>query len=182
MNVQNQTYVTIDVEKLWKSIKACGISAGNLATMVLNRDKSYLTTVKTRGTMIEQDLIKLCAFLSIKVEDITIKPPVKEESEPILKNEKTTLNTAPQLELLILGLNQIYEAQKLQNEAINNMLIEIKATSTKINRLENALGQIVTNSIQIKENTGDSRDLLRDIKSTGAIISGRLRDLIGKFK
>ena len=180
MNVKNKNYLTINTEKLFKAVKDSSISASKIATMVLNRDDSYLTTVKTRGTMIEEDLNKLCMFLSLRVEDVVVNEPEKKEEPKTVAPQSN--HSVAQLETLIVGLNTMYEAQKLQNECLNNILEQMKVTNTKINRLENALGQIVTNSIQIKENTGDSRDLLRDIKSTGAIISGRLRDLIGKFK
>lgn len=179
-NGAGAVYVPIKVDVLWSAIKGSGITAGNLATMVLNRDKSYLTTVKTRGTMVKEDLEKLCTFLSVNIDDVLIKEEKPVVKEPVKPASNQSANA--QLDMLIVGLNKMYEAQRLQNETLNNLLIEVKAGNAKTNRLENALGQIIPNLIQIKTTVDNSRDLIRDIKSTGATISGRLRDLIGKFK
>ena len=90
------------------------------------------------------------------------------------------MQNIPQLDTLILGLNQLYEMQKLQNEGVNNLLEQIKITNTKINRLENALGQIVNHSIAIKDPLTNQHNSIRDIKSSTATINGRVRDILNQ--
>ena len=71
----------------------------------------------------------------------------------------------------------MYENQKKMVELMEQMLVEIKALSVKQNRLENALGQIVQNSLIIKDTTDKLHDDNSNIRSTLNLISGRAKDI-----
>lgn len=177
MNPANRNYVPINTEEFFKKIKASGISASKLSKGVLKRDESYLTTVKTRGTMFEEDFNALCDFLSINPEDVTVKA-----EREVTHNEPITPSKAVNLDALILGINQLYQIEKSNNELIKEVVEQIKISNTKQSRLENVVGQIHTNLIIVKNTLDKIEPTIRDTKSSVVTIAGRVRDMLQKFK
>ena len=174
--------VYFDTTAITEALKKTGLTKGKISTMLLGRDQSYLSNATINGKINADDLKKLCDFLSLDYDKTVV---VIEESKDAPKKESAIVdakNNSQQLDLLIVGINKMYETQKAQNELIGNLLVELKATNTKINRLENALGQIVSNAIEVKQNTQNELTAVKEIKSSCATISGRLRDMNSKFK
>lgn len=169
-----------DTTVVESAIKNCGITKQKLSVMVLGKDASYLSTALNTGKINTEVLKKLCAFLSLEFDTIVVVMEDKQTPQKEQKQPEVTVQNIPQLDTLILGLNQLYEMQKLQNEGINNLLEQIKITNTKINRLENALGQIVNHSIAIKDTLTNQYNSVRDIKSSTATINGRVRDILNQ--
>lgn len=169
-----------DTTAIKKVITDCGIPYNKISTMVLNKDASYLSNAISAGKMNTDCLKSLCAFLSLEYDDIVV---VIEPEKP-KKQEVTEVPTTniPQLDVLIVGLNQLYETQKLEAECLKNILEQTKITNTKINRLENALGQIVNHAIAIKDQQTNIHNNIRDIKSSTATISGRTKDIYNKVE
>lgn len=170
----SENVVKFNSEIMQKAIKDSGVTMSKLSKLVINRDQTYVSKALTDGKCNKDDLRKLCEFLDVKYDDI------------IMLDEATTVKPVignnANLDLLIAGLNRLCEIEKANGEKLDNILTEIKSTNTKTNRLENALGQVVGNVIEIKNTENANNGLLKDLKSTGAVISGRLRDMVGKFK
>lgn len=169
-----------DTTVVENAIKNCGITKQKLSTMVLGKDASYLSNAVNTGKINTELLKKLCEFLSLEFDKTVVVMEDKQTPQKEQKQPEVTVQNIPQLDTLILGLNQLYEIQKLQNEGINNLLEQIKITNTKINRLENALGQIVNHSIAIKDTLTNQYNNIRDIKSSTATINGRVRDILNQ--
>jgi hypothetical protein len=86
------------------------------------------------------------------------------------------------METLIVGVGTLYEEQKKTNDLIAQLLIEVKATNAKQNRLENALGQIVQNTIVAKDTASMMLKKETEIKDQMNLISGRTRDIVQAFQ
>ena len=170
-------YVNVNSEVIKTKIKACGITMDKLSTMVLGCDSSYVSKSLNAGRFHIDKLTKLCEFLNIDVDAIIIEVNVNRE---VVGTSESL--AAPQLETMIVGLNTIYETQRKMCEFMEQMLTEIKCTNAKQNRLENALGQIVQNTLILKETTNKISDKNNEIKSQMNLISGRTKDIVNVFQ
>ena len=166
--------VKFNSEIMQRAIKDSGITMNKLSRLVINRDPTYVSKAMNEGKCNKDDLKKLCEFLDVKYDEV-IMLDESTATKPVVGNDAN-------IDLLIAGLNRLCEIEKANGEKLDAVLTEIKATNTKTNRLENALGQVVGNVIEIKNTENANNGLLKDLKSTGAVISGRLRDMVGKFK
>lgn len=166
--------VRFNSEIMQKAVKDSGITMNKLSRLVINRDATYVSKALTDGKCNKDDLRKLCEFLDVNYDEV------------IMLDESTTVKPVvgndANIDLLIAGLNRLCEIEKANGEKLDNILTAIEATNAKTNRLENALGQIVGNVIEIKNTENANNGILKDLKSTGAVVSGRLRDMVGKFK
>lgn len=173
--------VNINASKIRGKIDSCGITMGNLSTMVLNCEGSYVSKSLNVGRFNIDKLTKLCEFLNLNVDDVIVQ--TVEEKKPEKPVEvKSDASISPQLETMIVGLNTIYETQRKMCELLEQVLTEIKCTNAKQNRLENALGQIVQNTIILKENTSKIVDTQNHLSSQANIVSGRTRDIVQAFQ
>lgn len=161
--------VKFDSDKVRKMIKEKDISQQTIAELVLNVTSSAFYNYLTRGEMEKEKLIKLCKLIGTSIDNVMIDAPKPEKIETT-ENGKT-------LETILLGLNQVFQMQKEYNETMKNLLIEIKALNTKQNRLENALGQIVVNTLGSRDNSEKMLGKMTDTNSTLNIISGRVKDM-----
>lgn len=178
MKTASGEVVRIDFEKLEnhiKEIEGSRFAGTRIAEFIMGYDKTYWTAMKKDKKCNIKGLDKLCAYYNLNKNDYIVIEEVKAESTP---EKKEVLN----IDTLIVGLNQIYEIEKQNSELMTEILEQLKIVNTKTNRLENALGQTVSNVIEIKNTTNNSNGLLKDLKSTGAVVSGRLRDMVAKFK
>ena len=176
--------INVDGRKLdydIKKIEGKNFKGTRISTFILKRDFSYYSKVVRTGVCNVDDFKTLCAYYELKEDDYIIK---KEEPKEITHNEETTKTPSQivNLDALIIGINNLYQIEKANNENIGELLRELKVTNTKINRLENVLGQLLTNSIPIKENSHKMVSALTDTRSTVATIQGRVKELLGKFK
>lgn len=176
--LKDDEYVKIDGKKVRDAIAKTGLSLDRISTVVLNRDQSYISKATNRNAIGIAELKKLCEFLALDYDSLVIQ---KEEPVTANQTKETNLSQAS-LETIIVGTNLMYENQKKMIEVMEQMLIEIKALNAKQNRLENALGQIVQNTVVLKENTTKSIEKANDLKSTVNIISGRVKDLTQTFQ
>lgn len=170
----SENVVKFNSEIMQKAVKDSGVTMSKLSKLVINRDQTYVSKALTDGKCNKDDLKKLCEFLDVKYDDVIMLDEAT-TTKPVIGNNAN-------LDLLIAGLNRLCEIEKANGEKLDNILTEIKSTNAKTNRLENALGQVVGNVIEIKNTENANNGLLKDLKSTGAVISGRLRDMVGKFK
>ena len=175
MRYKEGQYVNINSQMLSEAIKKSGVDQTKLSTMLLGRNNSYISQSIVRGTFDKVELQKLCTFLNIEYDLVVHVPEMLKHEETV--NPKENVPIVPQLETLICGTNLMYENQQKMLELMEQMLIEIKALSAKQNRLENALGQIVQNSIMIKDNANKSREESSAIKSALNLINGRVKDI-----
>lgn len=170
----NDSMVKFNSDAIQKAIKDSSIPMNKLSKLVINRDPTYVSKAVADGKCNKEDLKKLCEFLDVKYDEV------------IMLDEETTVKPKvgndTNVDMLIVGLNKLCEIEAKNAEKLDLILTELKATNTKSNRIENALGQIVGNVIEIKNTENANNGLLKDLKSTGAVLSGRLRDLLGKFK
>lgn len=177
MRVATGTIVNIDADKLETHIRAIEgdrFAGTRIAEFIMGYDKTYWTSMKRDKKCNVKALEKLCAYYNLNKEDylVTEKPeePKAVESKPV------------DIELLIAGLNKLYEVEKANGEKMDAIIEQLRISNTKSNRLENAVGQIVGNVIEIKNTENQNNGLIKDIKSSLAIVCGRLRDLLSKFK
>ena len=180
--INGKVMVGFDVKALKEAIDKINIAQGVVAKMVLGRDPSFISNSCTRGTMNKDDLKKLCEFLSLEYDKIIIKPEPKKE-EPKSEHPATSIAHGQAVDTLIIGLNSLYEIEKQNNKLMQDILKELQINNTKTNRLENALGQIVSHTLVIRDTMNNSVvSYLRDTKSGVAVITGRMKDLLNKFK
>lgn len=170
-----------DTTAVNEAIKKCNVPKGKLSKMVLGAADSYLSNALVEGKMNEELLKKLCAFLSLDfekvvvvIEDVPKKVPEQKEVAP------TPSANSQQLDILIVGLNQIYDMMKLQNECLTNILEQMKIANTRIKRMESTESEVIKNVILTKNVITDAHNSIRDIKSSTATINGRVRDLLNK--
>ena len=176
--METTKFVQFKGEELRSAIDKMGLTMNKVSTMILGLDQSYVSKACKQGSMNDIYLRKLCEFFSLDYDSIIIKPePPKLGLEPVMPQNPTT---AP-LETLIVGLNTVYEQHKETNEILKELLVEIKALNVKQNRLENALGQIVSNSIAMKEHIVEMKEQHNYLKSQANITNGRLKDLVNVF-
>ena len=167
-----------DSKAVETAIKKCGIPKGKLSTMVLGRDASYLSNATIQGKCNKEDLKKLCEFISLDYNAIVIV----DEPKPQPAEKRQSVGNDANIDLLIVGLKNLCEIEQANGAKLDAILTEIRGTNTKLNRIENAVGQAVSNVIEVKNTTNANNTILKDLKSTGAVISGRLRDMVAKFK
>lgn len=175
MRYKEGQYVSINAQMLSEAIKKSGVDQTKLSTMLLGKNNAYISQSITRGTFDKSELQKLCMFLNIDYDLVVVVPKMLKQETTV--NPKEDSLAIPQLETLICGTNFMYENQKKMLELMEQMLVEIKALSVKQNRLENALGQIVQNSLIIKDTTDKLHDDNSNIRSTLNLISGRAKDI-----
>lgn len=176
MEVTNsgKVMVAFDVATVKEAINKSGISQKVITKMVLNRDPSFLSNSYTRGTMNQPDLKKLCEFLSLDYS-VVATAEVSNDVKPSVHNQS--------VDTLIVGLNSIIELEKANNALLTELLQELKVSNTKASRFENIMGQVHSNILILKESMGkDVVPYLRDTKTATATISGRMKELLGKFK
>lgn len=179
--INGKVMVEFNVKMCKEAMDKINIAQGVVSKMVLGRDPSFISNSCARGTMNKDDLKKLCEFLSIEYNTI-IKPEPKKE-EPKSEHLATSIAHGQAVDTLIIGLNSLYELEKQNNKLMQDILKELQVNNTKTNRLENALGQIVSNTLVIRDTMNNSIvNYLRDTKSGVAVISGRTKELLGKFK
>ncbi|MBO5609122.1 MAG: hypothetical protein J5929_01940 [Eubacterium sp.] len=178
--------VKIDVEKLKTDLDKSGITANKLSTVVLNKSKSYLSLCFGKEYMYKDDLITLCDFLNMNPEDYIIQEIIKEPVEKTKLNESDASMEA--LNGIVKELDLILDEFRKNNEVLTGTLKALQDINEKVGKieqkqhsLENALGQIVSKNIQISEDINDSKEHLRSIKSSTAIISGRTKDIYDKL-
>jgi len=180
MGASGKEFVVPNGEKIWEGIKKSGITQDKLSVMVLGKNAAFISQSISRGTFDAEQLQKLCSFLGIDYEECILKEvPKKEES---VKKDEKLADATPHLETLIVGMNTMYEMQKEYNTTLKDLLVEIKALNAKQNRIENALGQLVQNSIITKENTNKICDSANSIRSQLNLANGRLKDLVDEVK
>lgn len=175
MRYKEGQYVNINSQMLSDAIKKSGLDQTRLSTMLLGKNNAYISQSIVRGTFDKDELQKLCTFLGIEYKLVVVTAEMLKQKEIV--NPKDNVPIVPQLETLICGTNLMYENQGKMIELMEQMLIEIKALNAKQNRLENALGQIVQNSIMVKDNTAKLHDDNSSIKSTLNLINGRVKDI-----
>ena len=171
-------FVQFNGEAVKLAIKKMGLTMDKLSTMVLGLDQSYVSKACIQGRIREEHLKKLCDFMSLDYDSVIIKP---EPPKPEPKAEPQVTPTSVSLETLVVGLNTVYEQHKETNGMLKELLVEIKALNVKQNRLENALGQIVSNSIAMKEHIVEMKEQNNYLKSQANITNGRLKDLVNVF-
>lgn len=149
-----------------KALEKTQVPGTTISKMVLGSNESYISSCLGTGKFNIQNLELLCSFLGIPASDVVLSDKYSNEN---IYDDKT--------DLLVVGLNRIYETIQKQSEVFDQLLIEIKALNVKQNRLENALGQIVINTLTDKELNAKIKDDQVDIISKLNVISGRLKDI-----
>lgn len=135
-------------EALKKAIDDSHIPMIKISTMILGMEQTYVSKSLRDGKISKDKLKKLCDFFGLTYEDMIITPiPKKEPEVKEIKAPSDVVN----LDALILGINQLYQIEKSNNELLSQLLEQMKVSNAKVNRLENVIGQIHTNVIQIKE-------------------------------
>lgn len=179
MRYSNDRYVEVDSAVINEAVRRSGLDKGKLSTMLLNKNQSYISQSLSRGSFNIVELKRLCEFLGIEVDSV-----IKKSEPPLVVPEKSaeTSDLGAKVETCIIGMGTLYEEQKKVTDLLSQMLVELKALNAKQNRLENALGQLVQNSIITKENVGKVLDVQNHLKSQANIISGRTRDLVQVFQ
>ena len=160
------------LDKHIKEIEGKNFKGVKISTFILGADQTYYSKSINSGTININQLDKLCAYYDLDKNDYIV---TTEEPKPVTID--STSNNG-QLDTIIVGLNVLYEAQKQNNELMSQMLEQLKIVNTRVNRLENAIGQIVSNSIQIKELGEEAYKETKEVKSSVAIINGRVRDIL----
>lgn len=164
--------MNINFEKLEKDVRSIEgerFAGTKISEFIMGCDKTYWNYMKSTGRCNKKCLEKLCSYYNLKVDEYTaVEKPV--EAKPT----STGLN----VDTLIVGVNQLYQIEKANNELMTQILEQLKISNTKVNRLENAIGQILANSIQIKESNDDILKENKEVKSSVAIINGRVRDIL----
>ena len=181
MGALDGKFVVPNADVIWSAIKKSGIPQDRLSVMVLGKNSAYISQALSRGTFERENLKKLCEFLGINYDDAVVKVSTKKEDVVVASNNNTEV-TIPHLETLIVGMNTMYEMQKEYSATMKDLLVEIRALNTKQNRIENALGQLVQNSIITKENTNKICDSTNAIRSQLNLANGRLKDLVDGVK
>ncbi len=173
--------VNINSELLREKIEKSGSSTTKLSSMLLDRGVNYINQCCFRGNMNETDLKKLCNFLDFNIEEIVIK-----EAPKVVNDKKPEINDKldDKLDLLVVGLNTLYETQTTTNKLLESMLVEFKGISTKLERIEKRVnsvdssnGQIVAKTMQNLEQIEEISKNIRETKSSIAIIKGRVTDI-----
>ena len=177
MRTPTGNVVNIDIDKLEahiRQIEGERFAGTRIAEFIMGYDKTYWTAMKKDKRCNIKALEKLCGYYNLNNSDylVTNEP----EEKPEVKNEPVNID------LLVVGINKLYEVEKANGEKLDAILEQLKIGNTKSNRLENALGQIASNAIEIKTTTNLNNGILKDIKSSLAVVCGRLRDLLSKFK
>ena len=92
-------------------------------------------------------------------------------------------------EQIIAGMNAIFqlqkqlvELQKQQTETLNKVLSSLQANTAKQKNLENALGQLVTQTLTMKEHLVEVKSQNEYVKGQLNITNGKLRDIHGLFQ
>lgn len=168
---QSEDVITINVEKLendLRQIEGERFAGTKIAEFIMGYDKTYWSYMRKEKRCNVKGLNKLCSYYNLQPDDYKA---VAESIKPAETPKAFNIDT------VVIGLNQLYQIEKENNELMKQILEQIKVQNTKTNRLENALGQIVGNVVEIKDTTNGNNTLLRDLKSTGAVVSGRLRDI-----
>lgn len=170
-------YVKFNGELVRSTIKKMGLTMDKISTMVLGTDQSYTSKACNTGRINDVYLRKLCEFLSLNYDTVLIADVLKESATKSVASNNPEV-AIPHLETLIVGMNTMYEIQKEYSATMKDLLVEIKALNAKQNRIENALGQLVQNSIITKENTNKICDSANSIRSQLNLANGRLKDLV----
>lgn len=185
METRKSITVRLDGKKLdavIRQIEGDNYKGIKISQFILHRDVSYYSKIIRNGVCNAEDFKTLCAYYELNEEDFIFNEPENNSNETTAKVKPIAPSSDKNVELLVVGLNKMYELEMNNQKLLNDLLTEIRATNVKMNRLENALGQIVSNSIEIKTTVSNDSGTIRDIKSGVAVTSGRLKDLLGKFK
>ena len=163
-----------DAEAVKQAIAKSGIPSTKLSSMVLSRDASYLSNAITNAKCNKEDLKKLCEFINLDYNAIVITDEPKEATQTVGNNSN--------LDLLIVGLNKLVEIEKANSSKYDAILEQIRVTNTKLERIEKTINQISGNVVEVKTVTNANNNVLKDVKSQGAVTNGRLRDMLAKMK
>lgn len=179
MRYDSDQFVEVDSAAINEALRRSGLDKAKLSTMLLNKHKAFISQSLGRGTFNIVELKRLCEFLGVEVDSV-----IKKSEPPLVVPEKSAEadDLGAKVETCIIGMGTLYEEQKKVTDLLSQMLVELKALNAKQNRLENALGQLVQNSIVTKENVGKVLDVQNHLKSQANIISGRTRDLVQVFQ
>lgn len=174
--------VKFDSKLLKEKIESNGIGPSKLSSLVLNRDPSYISQACLKESINVDDLKKLCKFFDLDYNSLVI------EDEPKLAPQKASskkeTDYGEKLDIMLVGVNTLYETNTTTNELLREFIKELRAISVKMDRIEkrvgsveNATGQLVAKSVSINENLEGVEKNIKDAKSSLAIINGRVTDI-----
>ena len=178
--------VRFNTDIVKRRLSESGNSSIKLSTMLLNKSSNYISGSLDRGRMGEEELKKLCKFIDVKYEDVVIIPSEEPVKEPEAKSSSGNAgyDYNDKIDLLTVGVNTLYETQSDTNALLKDLIQELRATNTKlermekrINSIETAAGQVVSKVIVANESHTEVSGHLREIKSTLAIVKGRTKDI-----
>lgn len=178
-------YVRINGEKIKAELKKRYVSMKSLSIFVLDQDPSTLRYQLTHGSMHEDKFKKLMEYLKIPEKKRNDFLDIEEVEVPVPKTEAHKESTNHEaLDLLVVGVNTLYETQTDGNKLLKDILQELKVSNQKleriekkVNTIENATGQILSKEIISNETSDDILKNLQDVKSTVNIIKGRTTDI-----
>ena len=171
-------YVSFEPEKIKVALKSCGVQITKVSALVLGKSPEYISKALSTGRMDTEALKKFCEFLSVKYDDIILTEPKAPKAKPaqVDDNLKTTLD------LLLVAMTDVSEQLKKQNELMEEIVTQVKASSVKANRFENAVGQTLSNTIAIKDTLTDIVKQGNERNSALNMVTGRLKDIYENTK
>ena len=174
--------VKFDSKLLKEKIESNGIGPSKLSSLVLNRAPSYISQACLKESINADDLKKLCKFFDLDYDSLIIKDEPKPAPQKVSSKKET--DYGDKLDIMLVGVNTLYETSTTTNELMRELIKELRAVSVKMDRIEkrvgsveNATGQLVAKSVSINEYFEGIEKNIRDAKSSLAIINGRVTDI-----
>lgn len=184
-------FIRINSANIKALLKKKYVSQKSVSIFVLEQDPSTLSFQLKHGSMSEVKFNKLMDYFKVPLNEREKYLDKEEESA----NESTSAQTVKNdsnsdtLDLLVVGVNTLYETQSDTNKLLKELIEQVKVTNTKLERLEkrvgtieNATGQILSKTIMGNDKSDDILKNVQDMKSTVNVIKGRTTDITDIIK
>ena len=179
-------FIRVNSDNIKALLKKKYVSQKSVSIFVLEQDPSTLSFQLKHGSMSEDKFNKLMDYFKVPLNERE-KYLDKEEEQA---NESVSAQTVKKdsnsdtLDLLVVGVNTLYETQIDTNKLLKELIEQVKVTNTKLERLEkrvgtieNATGQILSKTIMGNDKSDDILKNVQDMKSTINVIKGRTTDI-----
>lgn len=168
---RNSNRVKIDGEAYKQAIKSTGFTPAKISTAFLGRDNTYLSHAFCDNRIDKDAFAKINNMFSLNGEDFIVEETPTDYPEP----------AKPQNVNVSVDTSKLEEKLDSLIKAVEDLTTVELDTRKKLNSLENALGQIVSNTKLSLEHQDIDLDSIDDgiskVNSSLNIIKGRLDDI-----
>ena len=178
MRTKAENTIRIDGEKLRTELTKSGFSLMNISSMILRKEKSYLSSCLRIGRINSEAYSQLCTMFNLNKDDYIEKAAPAEIKENVSKAENSS-----ELSVLTGKLDTLISTVAGLGKAIETLTAVEIASQKRLDAIETEMKKTAKNTGDIIEELKIDLDSLDDgigkINSNLNYIKGQIREIVG---